>query len=273
MIRSSEPAPILLSGASATPRRRLQRLRARMMLRKRLTLSATAAGGLPARTCSKWRVASLSSSLRKKARASSSRTRTRPGSPISILRKAAMAASSSASRDLPDTPGCWDASIAARPMRKSAFAGIGCCLASGWRTVNAFRYCRSLISTRAFAIPAAVEWLAAGAVGGWLLSLHAGAERNRTVAPASTPRIGRIGTIRSSPKPHRSEATHRFVAFRNVRVRALEKGRAAQGRPSDRTGSGPFRTTSPCAWRRPRRRARQRSGPRSRRRCPLGARR
>ena len=40
-------------------------------LRNRLTLSATPAGGLPASTCSKCRRASLSSSLRKNARASS----------------------------------------------------------------------------------------------------------------------------------------------------------------------------------------------------------
>ena len=60
MMRSVEPAPILVSGASAAPTLRLQRLRARMMLRKRLTLSATPAGGLLASTSSKWRRASRS---------------------------------------------------------------------------------------------------------------------------------------------------------------------------------------------------------------------
>ena len=45
MIRSSEPAPILVSGRSEAPTRRLQRLRARIRLRKRLTLSTTPAGG------------------------------------------------------------------------------------------------------------------------------------------------------------------------------------------------------------------------------------
>ena len=88
----------LLSGASAAPTRTLHRLRARMTLRKRLTLSATAAGGLPASTISKCRRARLSSSLRKKARASSSRTRTREGFATSILRNAAIALSSSSSR-------------------------------------------------------------------------------------------------------------------------------------------------------------------------------
>ena len=79
MVRSPDCEEMLLSGASAAPTRRDQRLRARMMLRKRLTLSATAAGGLPARTRSKCCRASPSSPFRKNARASSRRTRTRSG--------------------------------------------------------------------------------------------------------------------------------------------------------------------------------------------------
>ena len=43
---ATELVPRLVSGRNAAPRRRLQRLRARMILRKRLTLSATAAGEL-----------------------------------------------------------------------------------------------------------------------------------------------------------------------------------------------------------------------------------
>ena len=79
MIRSSEAAPILLSGARAIPTRTLQRLRARISARNRLTLSITPAGGLPASTCSKCCRASVSSPFRKNARASSSRTRTSAG--------------------------------------------------------------------------------------------------------------------------------------------------------------------------------------------------
>ena len=53
------------------------------------TLAATGSGTPPASTCSKWRFASSSSPLRKKARASSSRTRTSPGCWTSMAWKAA----------------------------------------------------------------------------------------------------------------------------------------------------------------------------------------
>ena len=67
------------SGASAKPTLKLQRPRDLISLRKRLTLAATASGTPPASTASKWRAARSSSPLRKKARASSSRTRTKSG--------------------------------------------------------------------------------------------------------------------------------------------------------------------------------------------------
>ena len=70
---------MLVSGATAKPKCRLQRRRARISARKRRTLTTTAGGGLPASTRSKCRRASLSSPLRKKARASSRRTRARRG--------------------------------------------------------------------------------------------------------------------------------------------------------------------------------------------------
>ena len=78
---------------------------------------------MPASTRSKWSFASPSSSLRKKARASSRRGRIRPGRPTSMVRKAEIASSSSASRLSSSMPGLCDAPIAAIPMWNST-AGI-----------------------------------------------------------------------------------------------------------------------------------------------------
>ena len=128
---------MLVSGASAKPARRLQRRRARISERKRRTLAATAPGGLPARTCSKCLRARSFSPLRKNARASSRRTRTRSGRSISIARNEAMASSSSASRSSPERSGCCDAPVAARPMRKSTFASTAPPWASGRRMPSA----------------------------------------------------------------------------------------------------------------------------------------
>ena len=77
------------------------------------------------------------SPLRKKARASSRRTRTRSGRSISIARSEAMASSSSASRSSPERSGCCDAPVAARPMRKSTFASTAPPWASGRRMPSA----------------------------------------------------------------------------------------------------------------------------------------
>ena len=178
MIRSSDPAPILVSGASAMPRRRLQRLRARMMLRKRLTLSATAAGGLPASTCSKCRRASLSSPLRKKARASSRRTRTSSGCRTSMRRNAAIASSSRASRFSSETPRFCAAPIADMPLRNSALAWSMGPRASGRSTASTFSYRPALKRARAsFMAPG-------GDSGGAFSAPQAGAARARQAAIA-----------------------------------------------------------------------------------------
>ena len=186
MIRSSEPAPILVSGRSAAPTRRLQRLRARMMLRKRLTLSTTPAGGLPASTCSKCRLASLSSPLRKKARASSRRTRTRSGRRTSMPRSAAMASSSNSSRFSSDTPRCCDAPIAARPMRNVTLVSPARPRANGRRMASAPSNRPAWIRVRSSLIPPA------GGAGGSFPAPQAGAASTRQAAMARVRRRGLI---------------------------------------------------------------------------------
>ena len=98
ILREPEAVLRLLSGASARPKRASQRRRPRMVRRKRWILATTGAGCSPASTCSKCRRASVSSPFRKKARASSSRTRTSSGRLNRMDRKAATARSRCAAR-------------------------------------------------------------------------------------------------------------------------------------------------------------------------------
>ena len=112
-------------------------LRARIAARKRLTLSVTAAGGLPASTRSKCRRASVSSPLKKKARASSRRMRTRPGRWTSMLRKIPMASSSSASRRFSGRPRFRAAPAAATPILNTTPASTLPPRSSGRRMASA----------------------------------------------------------------------------------------------------------------------------------------
>ena len=122
MVPSSDREEMLLSGARATPNRTVQRLRARIWARNRLTFATTGAGGLPASTRSKCRRANVSSPLRKKARASSRRTRTRSGLCVSILRSRSMAARRWRSLVFSDRPGRDAARISIRARLNAASA-------------------------------------------------------------------------------------------------------------------------------------------------------
>ena len=185
---------MLVSGASAKPARRLQRRRARISERKRRTLAATGPGGLPARTCSKCLRDRSFSPLRKNARASSRRTRTRSGRSISMARSEAMASSSSASRSSPARSGCCDAPVAARPMRKSTFASTAPAL--GQRPQDAQRLLELAAPRSASWVfqrrqPRRI-WLEAGGGGCSSSALHAGAESRREAAAARARRRGLI---------------------------------------------------------------------------------
>ncbi len=121
-VRSPDAALRLLSGATAKPKCASQRRRARMMSRKRRMLAATAAGGVPASTCSKCRRARLSSSFRKKACASSRRTRTSSGRSTRMARNAAIASSSFPSRAFRSAAACAAASASMPARNRSPVA-------------------------------------------------------------------------------------------------------------------------------------------------------
>ena len=128
---------MLLSGDIAPPRYIVQRRRARISARNRCTLATTGAGCLPASTRSKWLRAKLSSPLRKNARASSRRTRTRSGRSIRMVRREAMASSNSASRFVSGVSGFREAWIAARPVRNRTSLRPGSASARSRRTISA----------------------------------------------------------------------------------------------------------------------------------------
>ena len=116
------------------------------------------AGGLPPSTRSKWRRASVSSPLRKKARARSSRARTKPGRITSMRRRAAMAASRKAVRALASMPlgdpGLPAAAMPARPTRNSRRRSLGRAFTADRRAFSAAtgRPARSSTVARAAAV-------------------------------------------------------------------------------------------------------------------------
>ena len=110
-----------------------------------------------------------------------------------------MASSSSASRVASDTVGSCDAPIAARPMRNTTSASTVRPRASGRSTARASANRSVRINVRASAMPVSADWLGVTGAGGACPALHAGVERNRPAAAASTRRRGRMAIIEGSP--------------------------------------------------------------------------
>ena len=110
-----------------------------------------------------------------------------------------MASSSSASRVASDTVGSCDAPIAARPMRNTTSAWTIRPRASGRSTAKASANRSVRINVRASARPVSADWLEGTGAGGPCPALHAGVERTKTAAAASTRRSGRMAIMEGSP--------------------------------------------------------------------------